>query len=68
MYIFLPEPSSDLNEFLEDLNAENWENWLSRFWNERDLRLIMPRFRLEYEMLLNDALKALGMEIAFIRV
>ena len=66
MYIFLPEPSSDLNEFLEDLNAENWENWLSRFWNERDLRLIMPRFRLEYEMLLNDALKALGMEIAFI--
>ena len=66
MYIFLPEPFSDLDEFLADLNVENWENWLSRFWNERDLRLIMPRFRLEYEMLLNDALKALGMEIAFI--
>ena len=66
MYIFLPEHSSNLDEFLADLNAENWENWLSRFWNERDLRLIMPRFRLEYEMLLNDALKALGMEIAFI--
>ena len=66
MYIFLPEPSSNLDEFLEELNAENWENWLSRFWNEWDLRLIMPRFRLEYEMLLNDALKALGMEIAFI--
>ena len=24
MYIFLPEPSSDLDEFLKDLNAENW--------------------------------------------
>ena len=66
MYIFLPEHSSNLDEFLKDLNTENWENWLSRFWNERDLRLIMPRFRLEYEVLLNDALKALGMEIAFI--
>ena len=26
----------------------------------------MPRFRLEYQVLLNDTLKALGMEIAFI--
>ena len=66
MYIFLPEPSSNLDEFLEDLNAENWENWLSGFWEELDLRLMMPRFKLEYEVLLNDALKALGMEIAFI--
>ena len=66
MYIFLPEHASNLDEFLKDLNAENWENWLSRFWNERDLRIIMPRFRLEYDVLLNDALKALGMEIALI--
>ncbi len=66
MYIFLPEPSSNLDDFLEELNAENWENWLSRFWNEPDLKLTMPRFRLEYEMLLNNALKALGMEIAFV--
>ena len=66
MYIFLPEPSSNLDEFLEDLNVENWKNWLSRFREELNLRLIMPRFRLEYQVLLNDALKALGMEIAFI--
>jgi serpin B len=66
MYIFLPEPSSNLDEFLEDLNAENWKSWLSQFREELDLRLIMPRFKLEYQVLLNDALKALGMEIAFI--
>lgn len=65
MYIFLPEPSSNLDDFLEDLNAENWKNWLSQFREELDLRLIMPRFRLEYKVLLNDVLKALGMEIAF---
>ena len=66
MYIFLPEPSSNLDEFLEDLNAENWNNWLSQFREELDFWLIMPRFKLEYQVLLNDALKALGMEIAFI--
>ena len=66
MYIFLPDPSSDLDEFLEDLNAANWESWLSRFGEELDLRLMMPRFKLEYQVLLNDALIALGMEIAFI--
>ena len=65
MYIFLPEPSSNLDEFLEDLNAENWNNWLSQFREELDFWLIMPRFKLEYQVLLNDTLKALGMEIAF---
>ena len=65
MYIFLPEPSSNLDEFLEDLNAENWNNWLSQFREELDFWLIMPRFKLEYQVLLNDALKALGMGNCF---
>ena len=65
MYIFLPHPFSSLDEFLEDLNADNWQNWMSGFENAPGLTLMMPRFSLEYEVLLNDALKALGMEIAF---
>ena len=31
MYIFLPDRESDLNSFLENLNAESWENWMSPF-------------------------------------
>jgi serpin B len=30
-----------------------------------DSVIMLPRFNLEYEILLNDALKALGMEVAF---
>ena len=64
MYIFLPDGESDLNSFLENLNAENWENWMSRFHGQ-DVSLVMPKFKLEYERKLNDTLKALGMDIAF---
>jgi serpin B len=64
MYIFLPDRESDLNIFLENLNAEGWENWMSQFRGQ-DVSLVMPKFKLEYRKTLNDPLKALGMDIAF---
>ena len=64
MYIFLPDHESDLNIFLENLNAESWENWMSQFHGQ-DVSLVMPKFKLEYKKTLNDTLKVLGMSIAF---
>ncbi len=66
MYIFLPNRDSNLDEFLSQLNAENWASWLSQFHEVRgNSMMILPRFKLEYEVKLNDTLKALGMDIAF---
>ena len=64
MYVFLPYGESDLNAFLDGLNTENWEDWLSQF-REREIFLSMPKFKLEYKKMLNSPLKSLGMEIAF---
>ena len=64
MYIFLPNHNSSLNKFLRDLNAESWKDWISHFGNRRH-DMILPRFKLEYEVTLNHTLKALGMDIAF---
>ena len=64
MYIFLPNSDSNLNRFLRDLNAENWEGWISQLQDRRQT-MMLPRFKLEYQVSLNDTLKALGMEIAF---
>ena len=64
MYIFLPNRDSSLNKFLGNLNAENWEGWISQFQDRRH-EMMLPRFKLEYEVRLNDTLKALGMDIAF---
>ena len=64
MYIFLPNRTSNLNKFLKDLNAENWEQWISQLQDRRQT-MMLPRFKLEYEVRLNDTLEALGMGIAF---
>ena len=64
MYIFLPYRESDINTFLDSLNTENWENWVSQL-REQELFLSMPKFKLEYEKTLNNPLHALGMGIAF---
>ena len=64
MYVFLPYRESDLNAFLEGLNTENWETWISQF-REQEIFLSMPKFKLEYEKTLNNPLQSLGMEIAF---
>ena len=64
MYIFLPNPNSNLNNFLRDLTAENWEGWISQLQDRRQT-VMLPRFKLEYEVRLNDTLETLGMGIAF---
>ena len=64
MYIFLPSREFNLNTFLDGLNTENWENWISQF-REQEVFLSMPKFKLEYEKTLNNPLQSLGMGIAF---
>ena len=64
MYIFLPNRDSNLNKFLGNLNAGNWGDWISQFQDRRH-DMMLPRFKLEYEVSLNDTLEALGMGIAF---
>lgn len=64
MYIFLPDPDRSINLFLKELSLEKWEEWIEGF-KEEEGDIFIPRFKLEYEEVLNDALKALGMEAAF---
>ena len=64
MYIFLPAKATNLSEFQKSLNAANWNSWMREF-AETQGEIAVPRFKVEYEIELNDALKALGMGIAF---
>lgn len=68
MYIFLPNQDTDLNVFLEHLNVENWEGWMSQFsapFSEREVEFVLPKFKLTYSVELASALTELGMGIAF---
>jgi len=64
MYIFLPEQRSSLRAFRRELTYKSWDVWLRHF-RPAEGTIVLPRFKLAYEATLNDALKALGMGIAF---
>ncbi len=64
VYVFLPDEDSSLPELLSKLNPGDWESWMSQF-ELRHGPLVLPRFKFEYEALLNEALEALGMGEAF---
>jgi serine protease inhibitor len=66
MRIFLPKEGRTLAQFLETLTASNWDAWMNSF-RRREGDISLPRFRIEYEEELKEALKALGMAIAFDR-
>jgi serpin B len=64
MYVFLPAEGSNLVDLLQQVDADTWNDWTSGIIASR-VRLQMPRFTLEYEVSLNETLKAMGMEVAF---
>ena len=64
MYVFLPDEQTTLEQFERNLTTENWNTWLSGF-GLRPGDLMLPRFKVEWESKLNEALKALGMTDAF---
>ena len=64
MVIFLPKENYTPNDIVEQMNTENWTNWMNSF-SEKNIQLLLPKFKLEYGKELNDALTSLGMGIAF---
>lgn len=64
MYVFLPKPNVTLQSFYSNLTPENWEQWIKQFRN-REGSISLPRFKLEYDITLNQTLQALGMGIVF---
>ena len=64
MTIFLPRPQKDIDSLIAEFNQENWNRWINSF-SKREGILQFPKFTLEYELRLNEILKALGMAVAF---
>jgi serine protease inhibitor len=64
MTVILPQQGKDIDALMETLSAENWNDWFDNI-SQSEGELYFPRFGLDYEITLNDVLKAMGMEIAF---
>ncbi|MDQ0271393.1 serpin family protein [Cytobacillus purgationiresistens] len=64
MKVFLPNENTSMGEFEQMLSTKNWEKWNSEF-SESEGTVVLPKFELEYEANLNEALQNLGMPSAF---
>jgi len=64
MTILLPEAGRDVDAFVAELTPERWAE-ITATLADATMDLALPKWRLEYERELNDALKALGMAPAF---
>lgn len=65
MVVILPGSSVNLDELILELDQNSWDQWLGLFQKEKGT-IFLPRFKLEYEIKMNDVLKALGMGVAFL--
>lgn len=64
MVILLPNETSSVQGVIQQLNSENWTNWLLNY-KQVNILINMPKFKLEYKRTLNEDMKNLGLEIAF---
>jgi serpin B len=64
MTIFLPKSDKNINDFINELTDDNYTEWMTRFTYD-SVTISMPKYKIEYELKLNDVLKNLGMTIAF---
>ena len=65
MYVFLPDPGSSPAKLLQIMNGESWQKITVPGFSEREGFLVLPKFKLENSLELNQSLEALGMKTAF---
>jgi serine protease inhibitor len=64
MTIFLPVYGTNVDSLIAEFDQEKLNYWMSCFSGD-SMDIYIPKFKLEYELKLNDVLTTLGMGIAF---
>jgi serpin B len=64
MTLVVPHEASQIVELSQTLTGDRWSAWIGALQDD-SIDVYMPKFTVEYEVTLNDVLKALGMAIAF---
>jgi serine protease inhibitor len=65
MYVFLPDPGSSPEKLVSIMNGDNWQRITKPGFNRREGTLVLPKFKLEYDVELNRPLISLGIRTAF---
>lgn len=64
MLVLLPNQGKTINEILNSLNSQNWNEWKTGL-QEKKLRIEFPKLKFTYKITMNQVLSKMGMGIAF---
>lgn len=64
MKVILPKEQTNLDDLIQKLSIDNWKKWKEDF-SLTEGTIVLPKFQLKYEVVLNEALQHLGMKSAF---
>ncbi len=67
MMVVVPVGEGTLAQLVEGMDGARWQEVVDALRGEARTEVRLPRFELSYEKVLNDVLKAMGMEVAFDR-
>jgi serpin B len=65
MTVVVPVGDATLSGLVDGMDEERWQEVVDALRGEARTEVRLPRFELVYEEVLNDVLKAMGMEVAF---
>jgi serpin B len=65
MYVFLPDTNSSPEKLLDIMNGDTWQSVTKPGFSEKEGTVVLPKFKLEYNVELKEPLQALGMKTAF---
>lgn len=64
MYLVLPDKGVSPEKLIQEMDAANWKSVTSGMSSQQGT-VSLPKFKIDYKASLNDALKQMGMEVAF---
>lgn len=64
MVVVEPSSTTTLKDLTAGLDSAKWAGWMSGLSSDK-IQIALPKFSFSYSLLLNDALKSLGMGVAF---
>ena len=65
MHILLPKNNYNVDDIIDSLNNESWNQWINEYVKIENRKIYIPKFKFEYEKIINNDLRMLGMDLAF---
>jgi serpin B len=65
MHLFLPSNGTSLDELIDKLDGESWNEWIEAFSEHEKVQVTIPKFKFDYQRSLGDDLSGMGLGVAF---